>query len=426
MTQYFTLVGVTLADGKRANITVRDGLISAIGSQVEGVTQACDGLFASPGFVDVHTHLREPGFEESETILTGSMAGVAGGYTALMAMANTNPVADMPQVVNRVAELGREAGLLLVQPVGAITKGLSGSELAPLRAMFESSANVRYFSDDGLCVFDRNLMRQALTFSAENPVVIAQHAQDPTLTKGAQMNDGFLADELGLKGWPAVAEESIIARDIELALETGGRLHICHLTTGAGLEVVRWGKSKGARITAEVTPHHLLLTEELASGFDATYKVNPPLRTADDVAALRGGLIDGSIDVVATDHAPHSIEKKECEWENAAFGMVGLETASSIALSVLSESLEGWRQRFVDVMSRRGASIAQLAGQGSLEVGSPANITLLNLDSRRKIQRQSLSKSLNNPFAGLELPGTVVHTIYQGRFTLMNGKVQVG
>lgn len=425
MTSDFTLSGVQLVDGSVSNITISNGFITAIGNQSEGDVLSCDGLFACSGFVDLHTHLRQPGFEESETVFTGSMSGAAGGYTAVLAMANTNPVADSEFVVNEVLELGRSAGLLHVQPVGSITKGLLGEELSPMQAMMNSAANIRYFSDDGVCVSNRLLMRDALIFSSQHGVVIAQHAQDPALTQGSQMNDGALADELGLKGWPAVAEESIIASDTELALATGGRLHVCHLTTAAGLEVVRWAKAKGANVTAEVTPHHLLFTETMTSGYDPIYKVNPPLRTDEDVKALREGLVDGSIDAIATDHAPHSVEKKECEWENAAFGMVGLETAASVAQLVLEGTSPIWKITFVKVMSSNPAVLSQLGDQGSLKVGAKANLTLMDFDSRRQVLRQTNSKSLNNPFAGLEMPGRVVHTIYNGRFTLKDGLVQI-
>ena len=425
MSSQFTLIDVSLPDGTSSNVSVANGTISAIGSQVEGEAINCAGLFASPGFVDLHTHLRQPGFEDSETVLTGSRSGVAGGYTALLAMANTNPVADNPSVVNQVRQLGINAGLLQVQPVASITKGLQGEELSPMLALMRSAAEVRYFSDDGVCVWNRRLMREALDFSSKFPVVIAQHAQDPHLTEGSQMNDGALADDLGLAGWPAVAEESVIASDVQLALATGGRLHICHLTTGAGLDVVRWAKSKGIRVSAEVTPHHLLLTEQLVSSYDSTYKVNPPLRTDEDVAALRAGIIDGSIDAIATDHAPHSREKKECEWQNAAFGMVGLETAASVAQLVLDGSGPDWRARYVQVLSTKPAEIAQLEGQGSLRVGSRANITLVDLSATRKIERATNSKSVNNPFFGQKLPGQVIHTIFQGEFSVRDGAIQI-
>lgn len=423
MSAHFTLKSIRTADGARANVTVRDGRITAIGSQVEGEAVDCEGMLVTPGFVDLHSHLREPGFEDSETILSGSKSGVAGGYTALQAMANTNPVADSVSVVNKVYELGLAAGLLEVQPVGSITKGLLGEELTPLAALRQSKARVRYFSDDGVCVSNRLLMRDALAFSAKTGVVIAQHAQDPHLTIGSQMNDGALADELGLKGWPAVAEELVIASDIALALATGGHLHVCHLTTAAGLDIVRWGKSKGANITCEVTPHHLLLTEDLVAGYDATFKVNPPLRRSEDVAALRKGLADGTIDAIATDHAPHSIEKKECEWESAAFGMVGLEVAASVAIQVLAESMENWHSRFVEVLSTNPARIGQFTDQGRLEVGAVANLTVIDTATTREITRATRSKSLNNPFAGLQLPGSVQHTIYKGKFTMQSERL---
>lgn len=412
------LQNVTLASGESADIEITNGFVSAIGKVGPGID--CAGLVALPGFVDIHTHLRQPGFEASETVLTGSQSAAAGGYTAVLAMANTAPVADSAGVVEQVMQLGIDAGYVQVQPIGAVTKGLLGEELAALGSMASSRAKVRVFSDDGNCVHDPLLMQRALQYVKGFDGVIAQHAQEPKLTQGAQMNDGALATELGLKGWPAVAEEAIIARDALLAEQTGARLHICHLTTAGAVDVVRWAKRRGIQITAEVTPHHLMLTEELVRGYDPTFKVNPPLRTKEDTLALREAVLDGTIDALGTDHAPHSIEKKDCEWEAAAFGMVGLEHAASVLQEVVLSGGGDWKL-FSSLISTKPAEIARLEGQGSLAIGKPANLTLIDPNAKRTIEAKTHSKSTNNPFAGIELPGRVVHTIFGGRFTVRDG-----
>ena len=417
------LKNATLADGSNADITIEGQMVTAIGSSMApGID--CSGLIAMPAFVDVHTHLREPGFEASETVLSGTKSAAAGGYGAVMAMANTSPVADNASVVEQVATLGLASGYAFVQPIGAVTLGISGAQLSSIEAMNQSKAKVTMFSDDGNCVFDPALMRAALSEVKRFDGVIAQHAQDPALTQGSQMNAGALATELGLKGWPAIAEEAIIERDAKLAEEAGARLHICHLTTAGAVEVVRWAKKRGVRITAEVTPHHLLLTEELVRSYDPVFKVNPPLRRAEDTLALRAAVLDGTIDVIGTDHAPHSNEKKQCEWQNAAFGMVGLEHAASVLQEVLIEQGGGNWDQFVSLMSSKPVEIGGLAHFGSLAVGSRANITLLDPSARRTILPQTFSKSSNNPFAGATLPGAVEHTIYNGVFTYRNRKLQ--
>jgi dihydroorotase len=420
----FTLVGATLPNGKKANIVVKDGFISAIGSHTQGVEIDVKGLVALPGFVDLHTHLREPGFEQSETILTGSKSAALGGYTAVHAMANTHPVADTAGVVEQVKTLGDEAGYVQVQPIGAVTVGLEGKQLAELGAMAQSKAQVRVFSDDGKCVSDPLMMRRALAYVKSFGGVIAQHAQEPRLTENSQMHEGLVSAELGLAGWPAVAEESIIARDVLLAEAVGSRIHICHLSTAGSVEIVRWAKKRGISVTAEVTPHHLLLTDELARGYDPVFKVNPPLRTSYDVAALRAALVDGTIDIVATDHAPHTIESKDCEWGAAAFGMLGLETAASIVQEVLIDSGASSWQRVAEVMSTVPASISGIQGQGqALEVGSVANITLVDPTAKRIIQDGGASKSENQPYRGMTLSGAVVHTIFRGEFTVRDSKL---
>jgi len=420
----------TLPSGSKSDILISGEQIVAVGTNVAGEPAAegaseidATGLVALPGFVDLHTHLREPGFEQSETILTGSQSAAAGGFTAVHAMANTWPVQDTAGVVEQVRALGLAAGYVDVVPVGAVTVGLDGKQLAELNAMASSKARVRVFSDDGKCVHDPVLMRRALEYVKAFDGVVAQHAQEPRLTEGAQMNEGKVSAELGLTGWPAVAEESIIARDVLLAEHVGSRVHICHLSTAGSVEIVRWAKSRGINVTAEVTPHHLLLTDELARSYDAVYKVNPPLRTHEDVLALRAALVDGTIDIIATDHAPHPIEAKDCEWQAAAFGMLGLEIAASVAQEVLIESgLASW-ERVAQVLSQNPARIGRLEQQGQeIAAGSIANLVLIDPAAKRVIET-SHSKSQNNPYSGLTLPGSVVHTIYRGYQTVTNGQL---
>ncbi len=309
---------------------------SAVETDVETIDAT--GLIALPGLVDLHTHLREPGREDAETVESGTRAAAMGGFTAVFAMANTDPVADTAGVVEQVWRLGREAGYCDVYPVGAVTVGLAGERLAELGAMADSAAKVRVFSDDGKCVSDPLLMRRALEYVKAFDGVVAQHSQEPRLTEDAQMNEGELSGRLGLAGWPAVAEEAIIARDCLLTAHVGSRLHVCHVSTAGSVEIVRQAKANGWNVTAEVCPHHLLLTDELAATYDPIYKVNPPLRSAADVEALRAGLADGTIDIVATDHAPHPHEDKDCEWAAAAFGMLGLETALSIVQETMVDT----------------------------------------------------------------------------------------
>ena len=413
------LKGASLATGEKVDLKIENGLIVELGSVSESGID-CSGLVLLPGFVDVHTHLREPGFEASETILSGSRSAAAGGYTAVCSMANTHPVSDTAALVEQVHELGVAAGYVDVQPIGAVTKGLAGKELAEISAMASSKAQVRIFSDDGSCVFDPELMEQALVQVKKFGGVVAQHAQDPSLTPNAQMNQGALATELGLAGWPAIAEEKIIERDALLAEKTGARLHICHLTTAGAVDIVRWAKSRGISITAEVTPHHLLLTQELVRSYDPVFKVNPPLRQTEDTLTLQEALIDGTIDVLGTDHAPHSAEKKDCEWDAAAFGMVGLENAAGVLQQVLIESGRSDWTRFAEVISTKPALLAGLKDQGALAIGSVANITLIDPSVQRVVAAKTQSKSSNNPFAGMKLPGQVVMTIYRGRFTVQD------
>jgi dihydroorotase len=425
MTNSFVLQNVELADGTKTDIRVVGDRISEVGTGLKAdEVLDCTGLIALPGFVDLHTHLREPGFEQSETVLTGTQSAALGGFTAVHAMANTMPVADTAGVVEQVAALGREAGYVDVYPIGAVTVGLEGKQLAELGAMANSKAKVKVFSDDGKCVHDPVIMRRALEYVKAFGGVVAQHAQEPRLTEGAQMHEGAVSAELGLTGWPSVAEESIIARDVLLAEHVGSRVHICHLSTAGSVEIIRWAKARGIQVTAEVTPHHLLLTDELVRSYDSVYKVNPPLRTAEDVAALRAALVDGTIDIIATDHAPHPIESKDCEWNAAAFGMLGLETAASIAQEVLVESGRSSWSRLAEVLSINPARIGSDSEQGQpIKEGSPANIVLIDPKVRRRVVAESASKSTNSPYVGLELPGKVVHTIYRGYFTVRDAKL---
>ena len=420
--------GATLADGSGSDILVRDGRIAELGSGLSDasadVIQA-DGLLALPGLVDLHTHLREPGFEQSETVLTGSRAAAIGGFTTVHAMANTSPVSDTAGVVEQVQRLGEDAGFVTVRPIGAVTVGLEGRQLSEIGAMAGSRARVRVFSDDGKCVSDALLMRRALEYVSTFGGVIAQHAQEPRLTEDAQMNEGTLSGELGLAGWPAVAEESIIARDVLLAQHVGARLHICHLSTAGSVEVVRWAKARGIEVTAEVTPHHLLLTEQLVSSYDSRYKVNPPLRREEDVLALRAGLADGTIDIVATDHAPHPVEAKDCEWQAAAFGMVGLESALSVVqASVVDTGMLGWED-VARVLSRVPAEIGLVPGyEFGIAVGAPAEFTLYDPSVSRVFSVDDLhGKGINSPYLSMPLPGRVLTTVHRGYLTVRDGEL---
>jgi dihydroorotase len=415
-----------LADGRVCDVLIEHGLIQSVApslSDSEASVFDATSMIVMSGLVDLHTHLREPGKEDSETVLSGSRAGAKGGYVALSAMANTSPVADNAGVVEQVYRLGKSAGLLDVFPIGAVTQGLAGKVLAEIGAMADSVAQVRVFSDDGNCVSDPLVMRRALEYVKKFGGVIAQHAQEPALTSGSQMNEGVVSATLGLKGWPAVAEEAIIARDVLLAEHVGSRLHICHLTTAGGVEIIRWAKARGIDVTAEVTPHHLLLTDESARSYDPIFKVNPPLRTEKDVMALRHGLADGTIDIVATDHAPHPGESKECEWQEAAFGMLGLEHALSIVAATMVESgLMDW----AGVQNRMSVAPARIAGYGDhgreVTVGAPAHLTVINPKASYRVDRDQLqSKSRNTPFHGMEFSARVIATFFHGQAVYQEG-----
>ncbi|WP_052209709.1 dihydroorotase [Kocuria sp. ZOR0020] len=417
------VLGETVTD-----LLIVDGVITQMGTELsdENATVIdASHQIALPGLVDIHTHLREPGREDAETVETGTRAAAKGGYTAVFAMANSNPVADTAGVVEQVWGLGRAAGWTQVQPIGAVTVGLEGKNLSEIGAMAESRAQVRVFSDDGKCVHDPLLMRRALEYVKTFDGVVAQHAQEPRLTEDAQMNEGSVSADLGLAGWPAVAEESIIARDVLLAQHVGSRVHICHLSTKGSVELVRWAKQRGIDVTAEVTPHHLLLTDELVRTFDPVFKVNPPLRTDEDVAAVRAAVADGTIDVVGTDHAPHPREDKECEWSCAAMGMTGLETALSVVHHTLVETgAISWRD-VARIMSQTPAQIGRLEGQGRpLEVGEPANIVLFDPAAVTTVDPEKhASKGRNSPYKGLTLPGSVRATFFKGHPVVLDGEL---
>ena len=419
--------GADLLGQGRADLLVQDGVITDVGTlrDADDVLDA-DGLVALPGLVDLHTHLREPGREDAETVATGSAAAAAGGYTAVLAMANTDPVTDTAEAAEHVLDLGRRAGLVDVVPVGAVTKGLAGAELAELGLMARSRARVRVFSDDGRCVHDARIMRRALDYVKAFGGLISQHAQDPRLADGAACcHEGELSGRLGLPGWPGAAEEVVVARDVMLARHTGGRVHVAHVSTAGSIEVIRWAKAQGIAVTAEVTPHHLALTTSLLTGYDPTYKVNPPLRPSEDAQALAEALVDGTIDIVATDHAPHARNDKEHAFVTAAFGMVGLETALPVISTLfVNEGRLTWAD-VARVMSSTPAELAQLPGHGRpLAAGEPANVTLVDPSARWSVDRDaSLSLGRNNPWHGRQLVGRVVATVLRGTPTMRAGQV---
>jgi dihydroorotase len=421
----------SLKGEKNVDLLIENDKIIKIGpanSLTEENAEVIDlsGLIILPGLVDLHTHLREPGREDAETIATGSAAAARGGFTAVHAMANTLPVADTAGVVEQVWNLGKNVGLVDVYPIGAVTVGLKGEKLAELSAMADSNARVRIFSDDGFCVSDPVLMRRALEYVKAFDGVIAQHAQDPRLTQNAQMNESELSGKLGLIGWPAIAEEAIVARDVLLTEHVKSKLHICHASTAGTVEILRWAKDKKVNVTAEVTPHHLFLNQTSCESYNANFKVNPPLRTSKDVEELRKALAQGIIDVVATDHAPHPIEDKEGEWQSAAFGMTGLETALSVvATAMIDTKLMNWAD-IARVMSERPAEIGQLADHGRpIAENEIANLCIVDPEMTWKVDAQDThSLSTNNPFHEMTLKSKVVHTIFRGKFTMKSGQVK--
>lgn len=410
-------------EGEPTNVLVRGGVIDAIGPEVqaEGAAETIEGEgnVLLPGLVDMHVHLREPGREDTETIESGSKAAAKGGFTAVFTMANTTPVTDQPIIAESVWAKSQALGLCDVHPVGSITKGLEGKSLTEFGMMARSDAKVRMFSDDGKCVQNPQLMRRALEYAKGMDVLLAQHAEDDRMTGGSSAHEGENAARLGLRGWPRVAEESIVARDALLARDYGNRVHICHASTQGTVELLQWAKEHDIPLTAEVTPHHLLMTDDKLRTYDGLFRVNPPLREQRDTQALRQALLDGTIDCVATDHAPHGSEDKCVEFENARPGMLGLESSLAVIAKLFVETgLADWRF-IARVMSERPAEITRLPGHGRpLEVGEPANLTIVDPQHHWVSDSAQLaSKSQNNPYAGEEFGARVTHTILRGSVT---------
>ncbi len=421
MTRLVIINGTVLdqAGERRADVAVEDGRIVEVGAGLTG-DRSLDaaGCIVSPGFVDLHVHLREPGKEEAETIETGSRAAALGGFTAVVAMPNTDPAQDSVAVVEFVREQGRRAGLCEVLPSGCITIGRAGTQLAPFGEL--SAAGVHLFTDDGSGVQDAQLMRRALEYARPLGIVLAQHCEVASLTKGAVMHEGSCCSRLGLPGWPALAEELMVFRDIELVRLTGVPMHFLHLSTARSVDLVRAAKADGLPVTAEATPHHFTLTDEMLAGYDAVYKVNPPLRTPADIAALKAGLADGTIDAIATDHAPHAPHTKEEPLDQAPPGMLGLETALALAITELDMPVAD----VVALLSWRPAAIAGVADRQGRPVvaGEPANLTVFDPAAEWTVVPAHLaSKSRNTPYAGRTLRGKVRHTIFGGDAVVVDG-----
>jgi len=414
------------ASGRDAvtDVLVEDGSVAAVGEGARGATVIdCDGLVVAPGLVDLHTHLREPGREDKETVETGSRAAALGGFTAIAAMANTDPVADSLSVVQEVRHLGERAGLCEVHPVAAITRGLAGESLTEIGEL--AASGVRLFSDDGKCVQRTRLLRMALEYAKAFDAVIAEHCEEDSLAEGGQMHEGYHSSVLGLPGVPSAAEEVVVARDLMMARLTGGRLHLCHLSGAGSVELVRRAKAEGMAVTAEVTPHHLTLTDEDLAGYDTNLKVNPPVRSAEDRDALRAGLADGTIDAVATDHAPHAVEDKEQEFDHAPPGTIGLETALAVILTELVRPGGLPLARAVEAMSTAPARILGAADHGGpVEPGRPANLVAFDPEAEWVVEPPFASRSRNSAFMGRTLRGRVVHTMYRGDLVVHEGKAQ--
>lgn len=405
-----------------ADVLVEHDVILKVGKNLQGDnTIDASGCHIFPGFVDLHAHLREPGREDTETIETASRAGAKGGYTALIAMPNTNPAHDSVTVIEFVREQARRAGMLDVFPSGCITMGRLGEALAPLAEL--SAAGVRIFTDDGSGVQDPVLMGRAMQYAKSLGITMAQHCEVSALTQGAVMNECGCSSDMGVPGWPAIAEEMMVQRDIEMSRATGAKVHFLHLSTARSVDLVRDAKAEGLNVTAEVTPHHLSLTQELLTTFDPVYKVNPPLRSMQDIAALKVGLLDGTIDAVATDHAPHARRDKELTLDQAPPGMIGLETALGVVLSAVDLD----PVHIAAVMSRNPARIAQITEQHghNIGVGDIAHLCVVDLDAQWQVDPTKLaSKSRNTPFVGRQLRGMVRSTMYRGQITVLDGVAQ--
>jgi dihydroorotase len=406
-----------------ADVLVDGGAVAPLSGSGATVLD-CDGLVLAPGLVDLHAHLRQPGREDKETVESGSRAAALGGFTAVSAMANTDPVADNAAVIHEVLELARAAGTCDVFPVGAITRGLRGQEMAELGEMVD--AGVHLFSDDGYCVPSARLLRNALTYvRAFEGVVIAEHCEDASLAEGGQMHEGLTSSSLGLAGQPREAEEVVVARDLAVARLTGGRLHLCHLSSAGSVEMVRRAKAEGLRVTAEVTPHHLVFSEEDLLTYDTNMKMNPPLRAGRDRGGLRAALADGTIDAIATDHAPHAVEEKEAEFDQAPFGTIGLETALAAVLTHLVEPGELTLSRAIEALSTAPARILDAGDHGGpIEPGRPANLVVFDPSADWVVEPPFASRSRNSAFLGRRLRGRVVHTMLRGELVVADGKAQ--
>jgi dihydroorotase len=408
------------------DVLMEDETISAVGKDANAGSKAdvldCDGLILAPGLVDLHAHLREPGFEHKETVETGARAAAAGGYTAVCAMPNTDPVTDNAAVVMEVRNLADKAGLCDVVPAGAITRGLAGESLTDIAEMAE--AGVRLFTDDGHCVQSSRVMRLALEYAKAFDVVISQHAQDAALTEGWQMHEGYYSALLGLTGAPAEAESIVVARDLALARLTGGRLHVTHVSAAESVDLIRRGKGRGLRLTGDVTPHHLALLDEDLVTYDTSLKVNPPIRSGEDRGALRVGLADGVLDAVATDHAPHAAEDKEQEFDQAPPGTIGLETALGVVLTEMVVPGQLSLAQAVDRLSVRPAAILGLEEHGGpLTPGRPANLVVFDPSAEWTVgERPFFSMARNSAFMGRALQGRVLHTVVRGTFTVREGE----
>jgi dihydroorotase len=415
------ITGAKRADGTTGDLYIADGVLCDPASAPAGVQRIdADGLLALPGLVDLHTHLRQPGREDAETVDTGTAAAARGGFTCVHAMANLTPVTDTAEAAEYVQSLGERDGHCEVRVIGAVTKGLGGEELSELGRMAESGAGVRVFSDDGKCVSDSLVMRRALTYVKSFNGVIAQHSQDPRLAgPSACCHESEWSGRLGLSGWPSQAESVIVARDVQLAELTDSRIHVCHVSTAESVEVVRWAKKRGIKVTAEVTPHHLLLDTPLVAGYDTTFKVNPPLRTSEHLEAVREALADGTIDIVGTDHAPHARQDKDHPFDVALPGMLGLEQALAVVMEVMINTGRLDWPTLVERMSYAPSRIGQVATQGRpLSLGEPANLVLVDPSARATVDAEaSRSRARNNPYHGRELPDPVVATIWRGKLT---------